>query len=309
MANKYELITALFERAGQRVSEPHEWQRFLTTACRNYRLSFDDQLLLFAQRPDATAVLELEKWNRQFGRWVNRGATGIAVFNTDTTSRVRLKYYFDISDTHPGRFASRVPIWQMRREYESAVTDALENSFGELENKQSFAPALLSAAKNAVEDNMADYLQELHRYKDGSFLEELDDLNLEVRYRTLVTNSVGYMLLARCGVDPTIYFSDEDFRGIVDFNTRETMNVLGVATGDIGQMCLSEIARTVRAMERQPQTRNRTFAEIPEDEYPVLRDNNNESLQIKCQAPNQDLTEKVCRAGSGEKTQQKQATA
>ena len=276
MAKKYELITELYERTRQSVTEPQQWQRFLSTACRNYRLSFDEQLLLFAQRPDATAVLEIEKWNRQFGRWVNRGATGIAVFNTDTTSRVRLKYYFDVSDTHPGRFATRVPIWQMRREYESVVTDALENSFGELKNKLSFTPALLSAAKNAVEDNMADYLQELHRYKDGSFLEELDDLNLEVRYRTLLINSVGYMLLARCGVDPTIYFSDEDFRGIVDFNTRDTMNALGMATGDIGQMCLAEIARTVRAMERQPQTRNRTFAEIPEDEYPVLRDNNNE---------------------------------
>ena len=264
MAQKYELITELYERTRQSVTEPAQWQRFLSTACRNYRLSFDEQLLLFAQRPDATAVLEIEKWNRQFGR------------NTDTTSRVRLKYYFDVSDTHPGRFASRVPIWQMRREYENVVTDALENSFGELENRLSLAPALLSAAKNAVEDNMADYLQELHRYKNGSFLEELDDLNLEVRYRTLLTNSVGYMLLARCGVDPTIYFSDEDFRGIVDFNTRDTLNTLGVATGDIGQMCLSEIARTVRAMERQPQSRNRTFAEIPEDEYPVLRDTNNE---------------------------------
>lgn len=276
MAQKYELITELYERTRQSVTEPAQWQRFLSTACRNYRLSFDEQLLLFAQRPDATAVLEIEKWNRQFGRWVNRGATGIAVFNTDTTSRVRLKYYFDVSDTHPGRFASRVPIWQMRREYENVVTDALENSFGELENKLSFAPALLSAAKNAVEDNMADYLQELHRYKDGSFLEELDDLNLEVRYRTLLINSVGYMLLARCGVDPTIYFSNDDFRGIVDFNTRDTLNALGVATGDIGQMCLAEIARTVRAMERLPRSSNRTFAEIPEDEYPVLRDTNNE---------------------------------
>ena len=158
MAKKYELITELYERTRQSVTEPQQWQRFLSTVCRNYRLSFDEQLLLFAQRPDATAVLEIEKWNRQFGRWVNRGATGIAVFNTDTTSRVRLKYYFDVSDTHPGRFASRVPIWQMRREYENVVTDALENSFGELENRLSLAPALLSAAKNAVEDNMADYL-------------------------------------------------------------------------------------------------------------------------------------------------------
>ena len=144
MAKKYELITELYERTRQGVTEPAQWQRFLNTACRNYRLSFDEQLLLFAQRPDATAVLEIQKWNRQFGRWVNRGATGIAVFNTDTASKTRLKYYFDISDTHPGRFASRVPVWEMRREYEGAVTEALENSFGELENRLSLAPALLS---------------------------------------------------------------------------------------------------------------------------------------------------------------------
>ena len=274
MAKKYELITELYERTRQGVTEPAQWQRFLNTACRNYRLSFDEQLLLFAQRPDATAVLEIEKWNRQFGRWVNRGATGIAVFNTDTASRTRLKYYFDISDTHPGRFASRVPVWEMRREYEGAVAEALENSFGQLENRLSLAPALLSAAKNAVEDNMQDYLAELRRYKGGSFLEELDDLNLEVRYRTLLSDSVGYMLLARCGIDPGIYFSVEDFRGIVDFNTTETLNALGVASGDIGQMCLSEIARTVRALERQ--TQNRTFAQVPAEEYPVIREANTE---------------------------------
>ena len=276
MAKKYELITELYERTRQGVTEPAQWQQFLNTACRNYRLSFDEQLLLFAQRPDATAVLEIEKWNRQFGRWVNRGATGIAVFNTDTASKTRLKYYFDISDTHPGRFASRVPVWEMRREYEGAVTEALENSFGELENRLSLAPALLSAARNAVEDNMQDYLAELRRYKDGSFLEELDDLNLEVRYRTLLAGSVGYMLLARCGIDPSPYFSDEDFRGIMDFNTTETLNTLGVATGDIGQMCLSEIARTVRAQERQPQNQNRTFAQVPAEEYPVIREANTE---------------------------------
>ena len=276
MAKKYELITELYERTRQSVTEPAQWQRFLNTACRNYRLSFDEQLLLFAQCPDATAVLEIEKWNRQFGRWVNRGATGIAVFNTDTASKTRLKYYFDISDTHPGRFASRVPVWEMRREYEGAVTEALENSFGKLENRLSLAPALLSTARNAVEDNMQDYLAELRRYKDGSFLEELDDLNLEVRYRTLLAGSVGYMLLARCGIDPSLYFSDEDFRGIVDFNTTETLNTLGVATGDIAQMCLAEIARTVRAQERQPQNQNRTFAQVPAEEYPVIREANTE---------------------------------
>ena len=252
MATKYELITELYTRTQKSVTAPQEWQRFLSTACRNFRLSFDEQLLLYAQRPDATAVLEIDKWNRQFGRWVNRGATGIAVFDGDTTGRARLKYYFDVSDTHPGRFSRRVPIWTMRREYEQEVTEALENSFGELENKYSLASALISAAKNAVEDNMQDYLQELHYYKENSFLEELDDLNIEVQYRNALQNSVAYMLLVRCGIDPSDYFTDDDFRGVVDFNTPQTLNALGVATGDIAQMCLTEISRTVTAMERQP---------------------------------------------------------
>ena len=128
MATKHELITELYTRTQKNVTAPQEWQRFLSTACRNFRLSFDEQLLLYAQRPDATAVLEIDKWNRQFGRWVNRGATGIAVFDGDTTGRARLKYYFDVSDTHPGRFSRRVPIWTMRREYEQEATEALENS-------------------------------------------------------------------------------------------------------------------------------------------------------------------------------------
>ena len=274
MATKFELITELYKRTQKSVTAPQEWQRFLSTACRNFRLSFDEQLLLYAQRPDATAVLEIDKWNRQFGRWVNRGATGIAVFDGDTTGRARLKYYFDVSDTHPGRFSRRVPIWTMRREYEQEVTEALENSFGELENKYSLAATLISAAKNAVEDNMQDYLQELHYYKENSFLEELDDLNIEVQYRNALQNSVAYMLLMRCGIDPSDYFTDDDFRGVVDFNTPQTLNALGVATGDIAQMCLTEISRTVTASERQPEKQNRTFADVPKDEYPVIGRNN-----------------------------------
>ena len=274
MATRYKLITDLYKRTQKSLTAPQEWQRFLSTACRNFRLSFDEQLLLYAQRPDATAVLEIDKWNRKFGRWVNRGATGIAVFDGDTTGRARLKYYFDVSDTHPGRFSRRVPIWTMRREYEQEVTEALENSFGELENKYSLAAALISAAKNAVEDNMQDYLQELHYYKENSFLEELDDLNIEVQYRNALQNSVAYMLLMRCGIDPSDHFTDDDFRGVVDFNTPQTLNALGVATGDIAQMCLTEISRTVTAIERQPEKQNRTFADIPTDEYPVIGRNN-----------------------------------
>ena len=270
MARRYELTTELYERTRAAVTSPQEWQKFLATACRNYKLPFDEQLLLFAQRPDATAVLEIERWNKQFGRWVNRGATGIAVFDRDAPGRARLKYYFDISDTHPGRFARRVPLWQVRVEHEAEITEALENSFGELADKSSFAEALLSAAKNAVEDNLPDYLSELKYYKENSLLEELDDFNLEVSYRNAVRNSVGYMLLARCGIDPALYFTDDDFRGVIDFDTPQVLNALGVATGDIGQMCLSEIARTVTALERQASL-NRTVAELPEDAYPITR--------------------------------------
>ena len=270
MARRYELITELYERTRAAITSPQEWQKFLTTACRNYKLPFDEQLLLFAQRPDATAVLEIKRWNRQFGRWVNRGATGIAVFDRNAPGRARLKYYFDISDTHPGRFARRVPLWQVRPEHEAEITEALENSFGELADKSSFAEALLSAAKNAVEDNLPDYLSELKYYKENSLLEEMDDLNLEVAYRNAVGNSVGYMLLARCGIDPVLYFTDDDFRGVIDFDTPQVLNALGVATGDIGQMCLSEISRTVTALERQASL-NRTVAQLPEDAYPITR--------------------------------------
>lgn len=285
MARRYELITELYERTRAAVTSPQEWQRFLATACRNYKLSFDEQLLLFAQRPDATAVLEIERWNRQFGSWVNRGATGIAVFDRNAPGRARLKYYFDISDTHPGQFARRVPLWQVRPEYEAEITEALENSFGELADKSGFAEALLSAARNAVEDNLPDYLSELKYYKENSLLEELDDFNLEVAYRNAVRNSVGYMLLARCGIDPALYFSDDDFRGVIDFDTPQVLNALGVATGDIGQMCLSKIARTVTSLERQAGL-NRTVAELPEDAYPISESKTN--IQERSEAHERD---------------------
>lgn len=276
MARKYELITELYQRTVAGITAPSVWQRFLNTACHNFRLSFDEQILLFAQRPDATAVLTIEGkngWNERFGRWVNRGSTGIAFFDKEYAGGSRLKYYFDISDTHEGRYSRPVPIWTMRPEFMPAIMETLENSFGELESKESFPLALLSAAQNAVEDNIADYLTELRYYKEGSFLEELDELNIEVQYRRVLTNSVGYMLLARCGIDPSAYFSDDDFRDVTDFNTLNTLNALGVATGDIGQMCLSEISRTALSLQRQAEKRNRTFAGRGQVRYPMAEQN------------------------------------
>lgn len=270
MARKYEIITELYRRTIRKITAPQEWQRFLTTACRNYRLSFDEQVLLYAQRPDATAVLPIDGangWNQRFGRWVNRGATGIAVFDSEYTGRSRLKYYFNISDTHESRFARPVPLWEMRPAYEAAVMETLENSFGELAEKENLAAALLSAAKNAVEDNLSDYLTELKCCTEDSFLEELDELNVKVEFRRALENSVGYMLLKRCGMATADYFTDDDFRDVVDFNTPNTLNALGTATGDVGQMCLSAISRTVLSLQRQ----NRTFAPVLHSEYAIDR--------------------------------------
>lgn len=270
MAIRYKALTELYQETQRKVTAPAEWQQFLTSACRNYRLSFDEQLLVYAQRPDATAVLEIERWNKRFGRWVNRGANGIAVFDGEHSGKQQLKYYFDVSDTHEGRFSRPVPLWTVRPEYAPDIIEALENSFGELEQKDNLGAALLSAANNAVEDNIHDYLSELSHLTEGSFLEELDEYNVEVMYRRALQTSIGYMLVARCGLDPSEYFEDNDFRDVLNFNTPETLNALGVATGDISQMCLSEIARTTLALQRQPQKENRTFETAQENQYPVI---------------------------------------
>ena len=274
MAIRYKALTELYQETQRSVTAPDQWRAFLASACRNYRLSFDEQLLVYAQRPDATAVLEIERWNKRFGRWVNRGANGIAVFDGEHSGKQRLKYYFDVSDTHEGRFSRPVPLWTVRPEYAPDIIEALENSFGELEQKDNLGAALLSAANNAVEDNIHDYLSELYHLTEGSFLEELDEYNVEVMYRRALQTSIGYMLVVRCGLDPSEYFEDDDFRDVLNFNTPETLNALGVATGDISQMCLSAISRTVLALQRQPQKENRTFEPQQKNQYAVTEQEN-----------------------------------
>ena len=270
MPTKAELYAQMAEKvATQLTGSWQEWAGFLTTAARLYKYPFHEQLMIYAQRPDATAVLEIERWNKRFGRWVNRGANGIAVFDGEHSGKQRLKYYFDVSDTHEGRFSRPVPLWTVRPEYAPDIIEALENSFGELEQKDNLGAALLSAANNAVEDNIHDYLSELYHLTEGSFLEELDEYNVEVMYRRALQTSIGYMLVVRCGLDPSEYFEDDDFRDVLNFNTPETLNALGVATGDISQMCLSEIARTTLALQRQPQKENRTFETAQQNRYPV----------------------------------------
>lgn len=264
MARKYDLISELYRRTAHAVvSDVQNWQAFLRCACRNYRLRFDEQLLIYAQRPDATAVLEIERWNDKFGRWVNRGAKGIAVFEDADRSRQRLTHYFDISDTHASRNSRPVPIWEMKPEYTDDVIESLENTFGELENRESLADAVLSAAKNAVEDNIPDYLGDLMYAADDSFLYGLSEDMITAMYKKAVTNSVAYMMMARLGIDTEPFFEAEDFSVITNFNTPETLNALGIASSDIAEMGLGEISRTVLALERQ----NRIIADREKSEY------------------------------------------
>ena len=273
MARKYDLISELYDRTCKTVvSSPQNWEAFLTSACRNYKLRFDEQLLVFAQRPDATAVLEIERWNGTFGRWVNRGATGIAVFDDASRSRQRLIHYFDISDTHPSKYSRPVPIWEMKPEYEQEITETLESTFGTLDNSQSLADAVMSAAQNAAEDNLPDYTRDLLYSVNDSFLEELDEDNISSIYRKVVTNSVAYMMMERLGIDTEDYFEREDFEDIINFNTPGTLNALGFATSDIAEMGLTEIAKTVMSLERQ----NRIIAENRKPDYNIGRNQNTE---------------------------------
>lgn len=263
MARKFDLISQLYEDTSKEVMSPDKWAAFLKTACYNYRLRFDEQLLLYAQKPDATAVLPIEQWNRTFGRWVNRGAKGIAVFESLNGNSQRLVHYFDISDTHASEISRAVPIWSMKPEYTDEVIDTLENSFGYLDEKNSLADAIISASSNAVEDNIPDYVGDLLVTVNDTFLEELDEDIVKSMYRQLVSNSVAFMIMTRLGIDTEPYFNDDDFRDIVNFNTQEALNALGFATSDIAEMGLSEISKTVLALNRQ----NRIIAENRQSEY------------------------------------------
>ena len=267
MAAKYQLITELYRRTGVAVAKnPQAWQGFLSSACRNYKCRFDEQLLIYAQRPDAVAVAKLETWNRQFRRWVNKDSKGIAVFDSKGR-RNTLKYYFDVSDTHEGYYGSRpVPIWQMDERYEQAVMERLSDRFGDVESTD-LASALMETAKNAVEDNLQDYFSQLKDCTKDSFLEELDDFNIEVIYRRLAANSVAFMLISRCGLDANEFFDREDFADIVNFNTPATINAIGVATSDIAEMALREISQSIRNVQIAEKDQNRTFAQKTQAQY------------------------------------------
>lgn len=272
MASKFELLAKVYDDVSKDViRSPDKWQKFLSSVCFNHRLRFDEQLLVYAQRPDATAVLEFEKWNKRFNRRINKGSKGIAVFTDD--NRKYIKYYFDISDTAEREHSKPVPVWQYKEEYQADVIETLENSYGELESKDNLYSAVMSMSENIVEDNIPDYLSDLLAVSDGSFLEELDEDMISSMYRITVQNSIAFMVLTRLGFDGKEYFDRTDFQAVVNFNTPDTLNALGFATSDISQMVLSEIGKTVKSLEKE----NRTFAEKTQNVYTKAENKNERS--------------------------------
>ena len=269
MASKFQFITELYRATLAELTGDYEsWTGFLRAACYNYKCPFDEQVLIYAQRPNATAVLELEKWNRQFGRWVNAGATGIAVID-EAHGKGRLKHYFDITDTHATRISRPVPIWSMEPAYTEPVIETLEATFGTLAEKDNLPDAILSASRNAVADNVQDYLRDLLDCRGGSMLEELDALNVEVTYRRALESSVAYMLMTRLSLPAMAYLLPEDFEGIYSFDTPSTINALGIATSDIAEMGLREISRTVMQARRE-----QFFAKDAQIGYDAVKEQN-----------------------------------
>jgi len=259
LATKLQLITELSERTARSLNGSHaNWISFLKTAAWSYKYPFQDQLLIYAQRPDATACAPIEVWNGRLGRWVNKGAKGIALID-DSGSRLRLRHVFDVSDTN-SRYNRPVPLWEMRDKYAESVTESLENTFGELDDKTNLPAALISAARNAVDDNFSDYLSELMDYREDSVLEDVDDLNLKVVFKDTLKISVACMLLTRCGYPADKYLPLEDFQSVISFNTLNTVSRLGAATSDIAEMLLREIEATVKDMQKAERNQSRTFA-------------------------------------------------
>ena len=272
MVKKFDVITKLYDEATQEVTEsPEKWIAFLQSASKNYRLPFDEQLLIHVQRPEATAVLPMEKWNEKFGRWVKRDSKGIAVFDK-SSDRLKVKYYFDVSDTREGKYkrlVRPVSLWSVAEEQQEPVKEALVNTFGVTDgDRKEFAMVILEASLNIAEDNIGDYLPDILLATKDSPLEEIDEFNIRLKMKQLLANSISYMLFLRCGIEPDIYLETRDFQNIRDFHTKELVNLFGVAASDMSEMALGEVADTIRKLKIQ-ERKQRTFVEQKTTDYNV----------------------------------------
>ena len=274
MPSKYRIILEMASQTARNIaSNADQYTDFLITAANNYKYSFKEQLLIHAQKPDATACAEIDTWNK-LGRWVNKGTKGIALL-IDRDVPYKLRHVFDISDTN-SRAGRNITLWQMKPEYEYAVSESLQASFGDVEEPRDFPHLLIDISGYAVEDNLSDYLMELNAVKAGSFLEELDDTSLEAWLKTSLKSSVAFMALSRAGYEPRQYFDREDFSHLFDFNTVEVISVLGAAVSDISEMVIREMGETVKEMEKEEKREIRTFAQTGPSAYHKNRTENKE---------------------------------
>jgi N12 class adenine-specific DNA methylase len=254
LATKFQRIAELLNETVLRLTgERREWQSFLKTAARLYKYPFHEKVLIYAQRPDASACAPIEVWNKTVQRWVNPGAKGIALISD--TGRASLKHVFDVSDTHSLR---NIPfrLWKIKDAYNNQVVEELENQFGEIGAAVlGFENALTAVIANAVEDNYPDYYNHLMGVRVDSLLEELDELNVERLFREALNVSIAYTVFSRLGLDAGLYFHEEAFRCVPNFNTFDTVMQLGSAVSDISEMVLRQIERTVKSIEQQERDR------------------------------------------------------
>lgn len=266
-------ITQLYSDTLKDISvNPNEWTNFLGCAAMNYKYSFSDQVLIYAQKPEASACAEIDTWNKSLKRWVNKGSKGIALLAEDN-AKAYLRYVFDISDTN-SRYGKNIVLWSVTKPYEEYVIESLENTYGELENKESLVQAIISTASNMAQDNLPDYLSDLMYFRNGSLLEELDDLNVEVLFKETLSNSVAYIMLKRCGINPNNHIDIDEFATMLNFNTYDTITRLGIATSDIAETGLREIYNTIKSVRINEIDKIRTFDNIKQNDYDISDDRN-----------------------------------
>lgn len=276
MARRIRDITALYGETLQDLTKnPEEWVSFMECAAMNYKYSFSDQALIYAQKPETIACAEIETWNKAFKRWVNKGATGIALL-TEKNGYPYMRYVFDVSDTN-SRLGKNFLLWTVTKAYEEYVIEALENRYGELEDKSSLVNAIISSAYNMVEDNLPDYLEDLKQFSNNSVLGSQDDTHIKATYQSLLSNSVAFMMMKRCGIDPNEYFKADDFKDIKEFNTYDTITRLGIATSDISEMGLREIYSTIKNVRINEIDKIRTFDKENQKDYDISDNRNIES--------------------------------
>lgn len=282
MASKLRLITDLYGETLTQISKnPDDWMSFLECAAMNYKYHFNDQVLIYAQRPEAVACAKIEAWNKQVGRWVNRGAKGIALLSEDN-GYTNLRYVFDIADTN-SKFGKSFRLWSVPKPYEVDIIESLENKYGELEDKSSLGLAIKSVSKILVEDNMQDYLEDLKFYRENSSLEPMTDEAVQLLFQNALENSIAFSMIKRCGLNPNDYFVNEDFTPILAFDSYETITRLGVATSEISEMGIREIYNTIKKLRINEINKIRTFDidkdlsyDVSESRETVERRNNDE---------------------------------